>query len=1229
MGVPALFRWLSQKYPRITSPVVEEKELVVNGHVIPVDFSKPNPNGVEFDNLYLDMNGIIHPCCHPDDKAAPATEDDMMIAIFEYIDRIMAMIRPRKVLYMAVDGVAPRAKMNQQRSRRFRAAQEAQEAAAKEQELRADLAASNHPFGQPDSETPSDKFDSNCITPGTPFMANLVVALRYYVAHRLNTNPGWRDLKVLLSDASVPGEGEHKVMDFVRRQRCEPGYDANTRHVLYGLDADLIMLGLATHEPHFTILREDVFANEKNRKGNRNCHNCGQPGHRQDECPNPKVTINHNKGGTGTDFEKKPYLFLHVPILREYLEAELYFKEQETGFRFDLERAIDDWVFLCFFVGNDFLPHLPCLEIREGAIDLLIDVYKNNLRKMGGYLTSGGHAHLDRVQHIFHELGVAENNIFKLRKEHEDDRAAQSRRRAQQAKLQKAGFTAVQIQEMMAEFDMEERESVMSKAQQEMDAEARAAERANKAAIKERNTKAIQEMAIAVPRREVKSITNAAVAERLRQKLAAAPLAPSPDTRAVPSASTTDPAAAVTAPLATTVATTDEPMAVDSAEPAATATESESIPTISSKRSLKDAGLEGDAAESEPAAKKQEVADDEEEEEDEEAEQDDEAEDSSVDDLGKASPVPAKVLPAAVKTTGAEDTVELHKDGWRERYYDQKFHESSAEFRTKVAHAYMEGLCWVLHYYYVGCPSWKWFYPYHYAPFASDFVEIAQLKIEFELGEPFKPVEQLMGVFPAASRKHIPSVFHDLMTSDKSEIIDFYPVDFEVDLNGKKHAWQGVALLPFIDEQRLLKAINERYPHMSEADHRLNSRGTEVMMVSSSHPLFPTFCSVYQPPARADNGEPDPIVVRLDMILGNLGGTIRADVRACLPGGTLVSPFPDHPSQRSIKNNKSLSVVYAHPAYDMKDFKPYLLPGTQLPGRVLTWGDITFAFNKHRRRSPHILVKDYGTQATLTRPPGAMGGGSARPSGGSTGSGGYDSRGGSARSSQQSQYQHQYHQSREYNPRSRGSGDAGTTDHYRSQSSYQNGGRHYESSRSSTHTRDDGHARYSESSSSRSYSTGGRGSASGYQHQQGQQQAWQYTQPQAYAAGGVPPVVAHHQQYPGIPPAMAHQQFVPPVGAQSAAQQAQMMQLQMQLQMQMQMQMQQMQMQQQFQQQQHAQHAHQHGQQQQQQQQQPPHHGAHGLPQRPPQPNLAWSRNLRRGGASGGGASGSGAPGRR
>lgn len=102
MGVPALFRWLSQKYPKIISNVVEEQEREVDGVAIPVDTTKPNPNGEEMDNLYLDMNGIVHPCSHPEDRPPPSTEAEMMLAVFEYTERVVNMCRPRKLLMIAV-----------------------------------------------------------------------------------------------------------------------------------------------------------------------------------------------------------------------------------------------------------------------------------------------------------------------------------------------------------------------------------------------------------------------------------------------------------------------------------------------------------------------------------------------------------------------------------------------------------------------------------------------------------------------------------------------------------------------------------------------------------------------------------------------------------------------------------------------------------------------------------------------------------------------------------------------------------------------------------------------------------------------------------------------------------------------------------------------------------------------------------------------------------------------
>jgi len=189
-------------------------------------------------------------------------------------------------------------------------------------------------------------------------------------------------------------------MDFIRRQRNTEGYDPNTHHVMYGLDADLIMLSMATHEPHFKIIREDVFY-QQTKYDVRNSY--ADPT-RQDE-----TSI--------VELPPKPFLFFHINILKEYLEAEL--KLDDLPFLYDVERIVDDWVFLCFFVGNDFLPHLPSLEIREGAIDTLVKIYKQLLPTFGDYITDSGEINLNYVKEIMIRLGELEDQVFRERRKKE------------------------------------------------------------------------------------------------------------------------------------------------------------------------------------------------------------------------------------------------------------------------------------------------------------------------------------------------------------------------------------------------------------------------------------------------------------------------------------------------------------------------------------------------------------------------------------------------------------------------------------------------------------------------------------------------------------------------------------------------------------------------------------------------------------------------------------------
>ncbi|KAI5287050.1 hypothetical protein KEM54_006278, partial [Ascosphaera aggregata] len=353
MGVPKFFRWLSERYPAISQLIAENR--------IP-----------EFDCLYLDMNGIIHNCTHKDSDSPTfrMTEDMMFIAIFNYIEHLFGKVKPKKLFFMAIDGVAPRAKMNQQRARRFRTALDAE--VAKEKAVAQGV------------EMPKeDPFDSNCITPGTEFMAKLTQQLKYFISRKVTEDVDWQGVEVVLSGHEVPGEGEHKIMEYIRQAKAQPDYDSNVRHCLYGLDADLIMLGLLSHDPHFCLLREEVtFGRQANKKSKELAH--------------------------------QNFHLMHLCIVREYLELEFQeLKNEDTlGFAYDFERIIDDFILMAFFVGNDFLPNLPNLHINEGALAWMFKMYKKVLPSLGGYINERGAINMERLGKLLDRLSHVEYRFF-------------------------------------------------------------------------------------------------------------------------------------------------------------------------------------------------------------------------------------------------------------------------------------------------------------------------------------------------------------------------------------------------------------------------------------------------------------------------------------------------------------------------------------------------------------------------------------------------------------------------------------------------------------------------------------------------------------------------------------------------------------------------------------------------------------------------------------------------
>ncbi|KAJ3118601.1 hypothetical protein HDU96_000062 [Phlyctochytrium bullatum] len=213
-------------------------------------------------------------------------------------------------------------------------------------------------------------------------MARLSEQLKYFIAKKVSEDSAWAKIKIVLSGHDVPGEGEHKIMEYIRFFRASSSYSPNTRHCLYGLDADLIMLGLLSHEPHFSLLREEVTFGRK------------------------------KKTGATSNPDSQNFYLMHLSIFREYLDSEFGSLKSSLQFTYNLENIIDDFVLMSFFVGNDFIPHLPGLHINEGALASFFNSYKATLPRLDGYINENGFIQSDRLEEFLKAISALEIEAF-------------------------------------------------------------------------------------------------------------------------------------------------------------------------------------------------------------------------------------------------------------------------------------------------------------------------------------------------------------------------------------------------------------------------------------------------------------------------------------------------------------------------------------------------------------------------------------------------------------------------------------------------------------------------------------------------------------------------------------------------------------------------------------------------------------------------------------------------
>jgi 5'-3' exoribonuclease 1 len=337
MGIPLYFRYLTQEYSNtvIDYSTIDETTTVAN--------------------LFFDLNGLIHPCCEKarresQQKNPEDLERKMALAVREKIEEIITLVKPTEMVMLSVDGVAPFAKIHQQRTRRYKSFMI--------KKLR------NKILEKYEQET--DEWDTNAISPGTPFMCRLMDSIAEFVPI-LEEKTGCR---VVFSSSEEPGEGEHKILSYIKNHPAPEG-----SQVIYGLDADLIMLGLISNIRNILLFREAVHFGK---------------------------------------VEEGSFLFLNIDMLRKALIQEMnqYIEEEcPDSYSEQGNTLIGDYIYLCFMLGNDFIPHLPMLHIGLSGVQYLLGIYRDVVGDQKSILDGDGKPRPAVLERLFDKMAGSEDEM--------------------------------------------------------------------------------------------------------------------------------------------------------------------------------------------------------------------------------------------------------------------------------------------------------------------------------------------------------------------------------------------------------------------------------------------------------------------------------------------------------------------------------------------------------------------------------------------------------------------------------------------------------------------------------------------------------------------------------------------------------------------------------------------------------------------------------------------------
>jgi 5'-3' exoribonuclease 1 len=354
MGIPRYFKYIIKSF----------KGLLYNA---------PNET-IHPMHFYLDMNSIIHPCVqhciekfpayvaeqnriqsdrshayHKDANYHTRFEKTVYAELETRLHHLICdIVRPTQTLYLAIDGVAPRAKMEQQRIRRYKSVYESKRQRSIFEK-----------YGIQD--TLIQTWDRNAITPGTIFLYKLCRHLEQSFLPAIKKEMSIAN--VYMDSANSHGEGEHKIFDWIRENFPVSYVESDSTipkefHCIYGLDADLIMLSLCNPNS-IVLLRESPEYFDKNDS-------------------TTQLTSEH------IYFHMDAYkehlldnMTSYIDALRDY-DTEKGDDDAEThDTQLSRQGFLYDYVWMCFIFGNDFLPHFFGFEITKDSFEALMKQYAN------------------------------------------------------------------------------------------------------------------------------------------------------------------------------------------------------------------------------------------------------------------------------------------------------------------------------------------------------------------------------------------------------------------------------------------------------------------------------------------------------------------------------------------------------------------------------------------------------------------------------------------------------------------------------------------------------------------------------------------------------------------------------------------------------------------------------------------------------------------------------------